>query len=64
MDAIEGITDDHVESEILYALLKKPMNQRALSMQLGIPEYVLEEYLSGMERKEIIKNNQKSYGIC
>ncbi len=64
MDAIEGITDDHVESEILYALLKKPMNQRALSMQLGIPEYVLEEYLSGMERKEIIKNNQNSYGIC
>jgi ArsR family transcriptional regulator len=64
MDAIGGITDDHIEAEILYALLKKPMNQRALSMQLGIPEYVLEEYLSEMERKEIIKNNQKSYGIC
>lgn len=63
MDAIENIAQDHIEAEILYALLKGPMNQRALSMQLGVPEYVLEDYLSKMESKKLIKEYQNSYSI-
>src|SRR5574341_215782 len=51
MDAIEEIAEDSIEAEILYALLKGPMNKRALSMQLDLPEYVLEEYLSRMKKK-------------
>src|SRR3990172_8361203 len=61
MDAIEEVAQDHIEAEILYALLKSPMSQRSLSMQLGIPEYVLEEYLSNMVKKEMIKENTDNY---
>lgn len=63
MDAIEEVAADHVEAEILYALLKGPMNQRGLSMQLGIPEYVLEEYLERMQEKEMIKQQRNNYSI-
>ena len=63
MDAIEDITEDSIEAEILYALLKSPMNKRALSMQLELPEYVLEKYLSRMQNKEMIKENENSYRI-
>lgn len=63
MDAIEEAAEDHVEAEILYALLKGPMNQRVLSMQLGIPEFVLEEYLDRMEKKEMIQKERNNYSI-
>lgn len=63
MDAIEEVAQDHVEAEILYALLKAPMSPRALSMQLGIPEYVLEGYLARMIEKEIIKEDRNNYNI-
>lgn len=63
MDAIEKVAHGSIEAEILYALLKGPMNQRSLSMQLGIPEYVLEEYLSGMQQKELIKADGNNYSI-
>jgi len=63
MDAIEEVANDNIEAEILYALLKGPMNQRALSMQLGIPEYVLEEYLERMLEKEMIQEVSKNYSI-
>ncbi len=63
MDAIEEVAQDHIEAEILYTLLKGPLNKRALSMQLEIPEYVLEEYLAGMEKKEMIKKEQNKYSI-
>jgi ArsR family transcriptional regulator len=63
MNSIEDVAEDHIEAEILYALLKGPMTQRALSMQLGIPEYVLEEYLDRMERKDIIKKDENNYII-
>lgn len=64
MDAIERTAENYIEAEILYALLKKPMDQRLLSMQLGIPEYVLEEYLSRMERELIVKKDENNYCIC
>jgi ArsR family transcriptional regulator len=63
MDAIEDITEDSVEAEILYALMKSPMNKRALSMQLELPEYVLEEFISRMQNKEMIKENGNIYSI-
>jgi ArsR family transcriptional regulator len=63
MDVIEEVAADHVEAEILYALLKCPMNQRALSMQLGLPEYMLEGYLERMLEKEIIKEDRNKYSI-
>lgn len=63
MDAIEEIAEDHVEAEILYALLKAPMSQRALSMQLGIQEYVLEGYLARMGSKGLIKEDRNNYSI-
>jgi ArsR family transcriptional regulator len=63
MDAIEDITEDSVEAEILYALMKSPMNKRALSMQLDLPEYVLEEYISRMQNKEMIKENGNIYSM-
>lgn len=63
MDAIEDVAEDKIEAEILYALLKGPMNNRLLSMQLGIPEYVIEEYVSTMERKEILKRDENNYII-
>ncbi|MCZ7391939.1 MAG: ArsR family transcriptional regulator [Candidatus Methanoperedens sp.] len=63
MDAIEEVAADDVEAEILYALLKGPMNQRALSMQLGILEYMLEGYLERMLEKEIIKEDTNNYSI-
>ncbi|MFA4935464.1 MAG: ArsR family transcriptional regulator [Candidatus Methanoperedens sp.] len=63
MDAIEDAAEDHVEAEILYALLKGPLGKRALSMQLGLPEYVLEEYLERMENKELIKEVSNNYSI-
>ncbi len=63
MDAIENVADDHIEAEILYALLKGPMNKRVLSMQLGIPEYVLERYIEKMEQKEVLKCDNNNYII-
>ncbi len=63
MNAIEDAAEDHVEAEILYALLKGPMNQRALSMQLEIPEYTLEGYLKRMAEKEMIKEVSNNYSI-
>jgi ArsR family transcriptional regulator len=63
MDAIEEVAQDNIEAEILYALLKRPMNERSLSMQLRIPEYVLEEYLSNMVKKEMVKENTNNYSI-
>lgn len=63
MDAIEEVAADHVEAEILYALLKGSMSQRALSMQLGIPEYVLEGYLERMQEKEMVKQQRNNYSI-
>lgn len=64
MDAIGRMAENYIEAEILYALLKKPMDQRQLSMQLGIPEYVLEEYLARMESEQTIKKDEKNYCIC
>ena len=63
MDVIEEVADDHIEAEILYALLKGPMNKRMLSMQLGIPEYVLERYIEKMEQKEVLKKDNNNYII-
>ena len=63
MDAIGEVADDPVEAEILYALLKGPMSQRMLSMQLGIPEYVIEEHLEKMHRKNMIKQDGNNYSI-
>ncbi|MDD5474519.1 MAG: ArsR family transcriptional regulator [Candidatus Methanoperedens sp.] len=63
MDAIEDAAQDGVEAEILYALLKGPLGKRALSMQLGLPEYVLEEYLERMVKKELIKEVSNNYSI-
>ncbi len=63
MDAIEEVAHDPVEAEILYALLKSPMSQRALSMQLGIPEYVIEEHLEKMLRKNMIKQHENDFSI-
>lgn len=63
MDAIEEVAEDHVEAEVLYALLKGPVNMRTLSMQLGIPEYVLEDYLLRMTKKDIVKMDTDKYRI-
>lgn len=63
MDAIGEVSDDPVEAEILYALLKGPMSQRMLSMQLGIPEYVIEEHLEKMHGKNMIKQDDNNYSI-
>ena len=63
MDAIEKVAQGHLEAEILYALMKGPASKRALSMQLGIPEYVLEAYLAEMEQKELIKQDKNNYSI-
>lgn len=63
MDVIEEVADDHIEAEILYALLKGPMNKRMLSMQLGLPEYVLERYIEKMEQKEVLKRDNNNYII-
>jgi ArsR family transcriptional regulator len=63
MDAIEDVADDHIEAEILYALLKGPMNKRVLSMHLGLPEYVLERYIEKMEQKEVLKRDNNNYII-
>src|SRR5659263_20450 len=63
MDAIENTAQDDIEAEILYALLKGPTNVRLLSIQLGIPEYVMEGYITKMERKEIIKREDNNYII-
>ena len=63
MDAIGEVADDPVEAEILYALLKGPMSERALSMHLGIPEYVIEEHLENMRRKNMIKQDGSNYRI-
>ena len=63
MDAITEVAYDPVEAEILYALLKCPMSQRALSMQLGIPEYVIEEHLEKMLRKNMINKDENDYSI-
>ncbi len=63
MDTIEDIAEDSIEAEILYALLKGPMNPRVMSMQLGIPEYVLEGYIAKMEEKEIVKREENNYII-
>ncbi len=63
MEVIEEVANDHVEAEILYTLLKGPLNKRALSMQLEIPEYVLEEYVERMEKKEMIREEKNKYSI-
>ncbi len=63
LNVIEDVSKDNIEAEILYALLKGPMNQRFLSMQLGIPEYVIEKYLEEMEQKEILKRHENNYII-
>jgi ArsR family transcriptional regulator len=63
MDVIEDVADDHIEAEILYALLKGPMTQRVLSMKLGIPEYVLEKYIAEMEGKDLLKRDGNNYII-
>ncbi len=63
MEAIGEIAEDNVEAEILYTLLKGPCNERELSMQLEIPEYVLEAYLESMEKKEMIKQERNKYCI-
>jgi len=63
MDAIEDAAEDHVEAEILYALLKGPMNKREMSMQLEIPEYVLEGYLERMQNKGMLKELNNNYSI-
>jgi len=63
MDVIGDVAVDHIEAEILYALLKGPMTPRVLSMQLGIPEYVLEKYIAEMEAKEILKRDGNNYII-
>jgi len=63
MDAIEIVAEDKIEAEILYALIKGPMDQRVLSMNLGIPEYVIEGYIEEMERKEILKRDGNKYII-
>ncbi|MCX9083639.1 MAG: ArsR family transcriptional regulator [Candidatus Methanoperedens sp.] len=63
MDVIEEVSDDHIEAEILYALIKGPMTKRVLSMQLGIPEYVLERYIEKMEQKKVLKREANNYII-
>jgi ArsR family transcriptional regulator len=63
MDAIEEVAHDPIEAEILYALLKGPMSQRTLSMQLWIPEYVIEEHLDKMNRQNMIKQDGNNYFI-
>ena len=63
MDAIEEAAQDPVEAEILYALLKGPLSQRAISMQLGIPEYMLEAHLEKMIGKNMIKQHENNYSI-
>jgi ArsR family transcriptional regulator len=63
MDVIEDVADDHIEAEILYALIKCPMSKREISMQLGIPEYVLERYIEKMEQKEVLKRDNNNYII-
>jgi len=63
MDAIGEAAQDPFEAEILYALLKGQMSQRALSMQLGIPEYVIEAHLEKMLRKNMIKQDENNYSI-
>lgn len=64
MDHIGEVADDHFEAEILYALIKGPMDERVLSKQLGIPEYMLEGYLDRLERKNIIKKELNNYTIA
>ncbi len=63
MDAIEEAAQDPVGAEILYALLKGPLSQRAISMQLGIPEYILEAHLEKMLEKNMIKQHENNYSI-
>lgn len=62
-EAIETIAEDYIEAEILYALVKGTMDKRALSMQLEIPEYVLEGYLEEMKNKNLIEENENTYSI-
>ncbi len=63
MDAIEDVAQDNIEAEILYALIKGPMNTRVLSMQLGLPEYVIEGYIKEMEQRKILKLDKNNYII-
>jgi ArsR family transcriptional regulator len=63
MDAIEDVARDTIEAEILYALIKGPMNARVLSIKLGIPEYMIEGYVEEMERREILKRDENNYII-
>lgn len=64
MDHIAEVADDHFEAEILYALIKGPMDERVLSMELGIPEYMLEGYIDRLEKKNIIKKELNNYRIA
>ena len=63
MDAIEQIADDRAEAELLYVLIKGPMNKRELSMHLEIPEYVIEGYIEHMILKDLIKLDENRYRI-
>lgn len=63
MDVIEQVTDDRVEAEILYVLMKSPLNKRELSMHLEIPEYVIEAYIEQMVLKDLIKEDINRYCI-
>ena len=63
MEAIGAVAQDNIEAEILYALIKGPTNARVLSMQLGIPEYVIERYIAEMEQRKILKQDENNYII-
>jgi len=64
MEYIGEVANDHLEAEILYALIKGPMDERVMSKQLRIPEYMLEIYLDELERKNIIKKELNNYKIA
>jgi predicted transcriptional regulator len=62
-DVIGQVADDGVEAEMLYALMKMPMTKRELSMNLVIPEYVIEGYIEQMKLKDLIKEDKNRYRI-
>jgi len=58
---IKEIAKDYFEREILFALLKKSQDSRALSINLGIPEYVVEEHLSALRDRGVIREHDNNY---